>query len=78
MTAEFLWINVPLMVLAFAICVGVPLWMMLKHPDRNPRETRTVPGYLREQAADRASANTRRRAPVRTFDRRLVVSSHHW
>ena len=49
MTAEFLWINIPLMVLAFALWVGIPMWMVLRRPDRDPRETRTVPAYLRER-----------------------------
>jgi hypothetical protein len=46
MTAEFLWINVPLMVLAFGLCAGISLWLVLRHPDRNPSETRGVPEYL--------------------------------
>jgi hypothetical protein len=46
MTAALLWINVPFMVLAVAIWVGIPLWLVLRHPDRDPRETRTVPAYL--------------------------------
>ena len=49
MTAEFLWINIPLMVLAFALWVGIPMWMVLRRPDRDPRETRTVPAYLRQR-----------------------------
>jgi hypothetical protein len=49
MTAEFLWINIPLMVLAFALWVGVPMWMVLRHPDRHPRETRAVPAYLQHR-----------------------------
>jgi hypothetical protein len=28
MTAEFLWINIPLMALFFALWVGVPMWMI--------------------------------------------------
>ena len=56
MTAEFLWINIPLMTLAFALWVGIPLWLVLRHPDRDPRETRTVPAYLRERTADREEA----------------------
>lgn len=27
-------INIPLMVLAFALMTGVPLWLVLRHPDR--------------------------------------------
>jgi hypothetical protein len=46
MTAEFLWINIPLMALAFALWVGIPLWLVLRHPDKDPRETRAVPAYL--------------------------------
>jgi hypothetical protein len=50
MTAEFLWINIPFMVLFFALWAGIPMWMIAKHPDRHPRETRTVPAYLRQRA----------------------------
>lgn len=50
MTAEFLWINIPLMALFFALWAGVPMWMIFKRPDRDPRETRTIPAYLRKRA----------------------------
>jgi hypothetical protein len=50
MTAEFLWINTPFMALFFALWVGVPMWMIFKRPDRDPRNTRTVPVYLRKRA----------------------------
>ncbi len=46
MSALTLWINVPLMALAFALWVSVPLWLVLRHPDRHPRENRSVPAYL--------------------------------
>jgi len=49
MTAEFLWINIPLMALFFALWVGVPMWMIFKRPDRDPQATRTVPAYLRKR-----------------------------
>ena len=49
MTAEFLWINIPLMALFSGLWVGIPMWMIVKRPDRHPRETRTVPAYLRQQ-----------------------------
>jgi hypothetical protein len=57
MTAEFLWINIPLMALAFALWVGIPMWMVLRHPDKDPRETRLVPAYLRQQMAERAGTD---------------------
>lgn len=60
-TATVLAINIPLMVLAFALITGIPMWMIFKHPDRNPSVTRTVPQYRRAQAA-RAS-----RAPAQQW-----------
>jgi hypothetical protein len=56
MTAEFLWINISLMALFFALWVGVPMWMIFKHPDRDPRETRTIPAYLRKRTPAGISA----------------------
>jgi hypothetical protein len=49
MTAQVLWMNIPLMILAFGVWVGVPLWLVLRHPDRHPGESRSVPAYLRER-----------------------------
>jgi len=48
-TADILWMNIPLAMLFFALWVGIPLWMIFKRPDRHPRETRTVPAYLRQR-----------------------------
>jgi len=50
MSVEFLWINIPLMAVFFALWVGVPMRMIFKRPDRAPRETRTVPAYLQQPA----------------------------
>jgi hypothetical protein len=77
MTAEFLWINIPLMVLAFALWVGVPMWMVLRHPDRHPRETRTVPAYLRQRAGERADVllGQRQEPAYAHGERRDLVSS---
>lgn len=33
-TTTALAINVPLMVLAFALITGIPQWLVFKHPDR--------------------------------------------
>jgi hypothetical protein len=32
----WIWMNVPLMVIFFALMVGIPTWLVLKHPDRKP------------------------------------------
>ena len=72
MTAEFLWINIPLMALFFALWVGVPMWMIFKRPDRDPRETRTIPAYLRKRAPAGISAHRRMLAPADAKWRELV------
>jgi hypothetical protein len=74
MTAEFLWINISLMALFFALWVGVPMWMIFKRPDRDPRETRTIPAYLRHPDSVAVPALAQRWAParVRVQQRELV------
>ena len=49
MSAQVLWMNIPLMIVAFGLWVGVPLWLVLRHPERNPKENRAVPAYLRAE-----------------------------
>jgi hypothetical protein len=64
--SEVMWMNIPLMVLAFALAVGIPLWLVLRRPDWHGKpETRTLPAYL----ADRP-------APVRVSMVRLPRSAH--
>ena len=42
-----LWMNVPLMVLAFALWAGVPLWLVLRRHDwHGKHEASDVPAYL--------------------------------
>jgi len=50
-TADILWMNIPLAMLFFALWVGIPMWMIYRHPDRHPRETRTLPAYLRQRTS---------------------------
>lgn len=72
MTAEFLWINIPLMALFFALWAGVPMWMIFKRPDRAPRETRTVPAYLRNRVTAGTPAPRRMPAAEDAARRELV------
>jgi hypothetical protein len=74
MTAEFLWINIPLMALFFALWAGMPMWMLFKRPDRDPRETRTVPAYLRNHATAGMPAE-RRLLARENAERRELVSA---
>ena len=74
MTAEFLWINIPFMALFFALWAGIPMWMIVKRPDRHPRETRVVPAYLRQHAP--VGPPAQRPAPAGfEADRRELVSA---
>ena len=61
MSAQVLWMNIPLMIVAFGLWVGVPLWLVLRHPERNPKENRAVPAYLRAER----EANEQRPALIR-------------
>jgi hypothetical protein len=38
----WLLLNIPLMVLFFALWVGIPLWLVRKHPDTKPTQTAAV------------------------------------
>jgi hypothetical protein len=75
MTAEFLWMNIPLMVLFFALWVGIPVWMIYRRPDRHPRETRTVPAYMRQQMSPALPARRWIPARVRVGRREAEVGS---
>jgi hypothetical protein len=47
MSALVLWLNIPLMVLAFGLTAGIPLWLVLRRPDwHGAPETRSVPAYV--------------------------------
>jgi hypothetical protein len=63
-TAEFLWTNIPLMVLFFALMVGIPMWIVLKRPDRHPRHMRAVPAYLRDRMPSPMNFPGQRQAPA--------------
>ena len=46
-----LWMNIPLMVLAFGLMTGIPLWLVTRRGDWHGKpEARTVPAYLARRA----------------------------
>jgi len=73
MLAQVLWLNIPLMVLAFGLSVGVPLWLVLRHPEQHPKENRSVPAYLRAQGAARTQRPSRIRVHAYNGDRGVVA-----
>ncbi len=47
-----LWMNIPLMVLAFGLMTGIPWWLVIRRSDWHPRpEARAVPAYLARRLA---------------------------
>jgi hypothetical protein len=42
---NWLWLNIPLMVLFAAAVAGIPLWLVLRRPDFGP-ETASLPGRV--------------------------------
>jgi hypothetical protein len=64
-----LWMNIPLMVLAFGLMAGIPLWLVLRRHDwHGKHETPSVPAYM-------APYLTRRPVPVRVAMVRLPRST---
>jgi hypothetical protein len=45
--------NIPLVVVFFALWVGVPVWLVLRHPDTGPQPAQpSALAYLPRQPAD--------------------------
>ena len=61
MPALALLLNILFGAAAVGIIVGVPLWMVLRHPGRDPAETRSLPAYLRVQRTLSAGMASARR-----------------
>ena len=64
-----LWMNIPLMVLAFGLMAGIPLWMVLRRQDwHGKQEARAVPAYIvrqrREATVQRQAYGRRPVGPV--------------
>jgi hypothetical protein len=52
-------LDIPLMVLFFALWAGIPLWLVLRHPDRKPTIA-AAPGVTRLPARQYEDADHRR------------------
>lgn len=62
-----LWMNIPLMVFAFGLMAGIPLWMVLRRQEwHGKQETRAVPAYIvRQRREATVQRQVRGRRPVR-------------
>jgi hypothetical protein len=67
-----LWMNIPLMVLAFGLMIGIPLWMVVRRSDwHGKQEARTVPAYLAHRTHPIRVSMVRVHRPA-GYDRRSV------
>ena len=55
----WLLLNILLMVLFFALWAGIPLWLVLKHPDREPTLV-AAPAVTHLPAREHQDADCRR------------------
>jgi hypothetical protein len=46
---SWFWMNIPLAVAFFGVWVGVPMWLILRHPDRGPAPV-AAPAQARQAA----------------------------
>jgi hypothetical protein len=68
--SEVLSVNIPLMVLAFALWVGIPLWLVVRRSDwRGKPEARTVPAYMAPRATPVRGARVRVAQPAFFYGR---------
>jgi hypothetical protein len=57
-----LLMNIPLVVLFVALWVGIPAWLVLRHPDQKPEPAAAVPAIRTLPASRHDDAGYRRAA----------------
>lgn len=62
MTGLVVWLNVPLVVLAFLAIVGIPLWITFKRPDRHPDYAEAREHFRAKERRGRISTEAARRS----------------
>ena len=65
MSGTWLWIDIPLCALFFLAVCGIPLWMVIKHPDTGPNSDGKVGldnGLVRPPVASPQPARRRQSA----------------
>jgi hypothetical protein len=67
------WLNVPLIVLAFAAIVGIPLWLTFKRPETHPDYAEARAHYL----AKARRAHVAAVAAARPADSGLSLARQH-
>lgn len=72
--SSILWMNVPLMVLFFALMAGIPLWLVTRRRDWHHKpEARAVPAYLTAQGTPRIHGGLIRVPQAAHYDGRLSM-----
>jgi hypothetical protein len=61
---SWIWMNIPLCVLAVAFTVGLPAWVIWKHPDEG--DPRAAQAAAKESQERTAAAAPRQQIPVQS------------
>ncbi len=73
---NWFWLNIPLGAVFFLAMAGIPLWMVIRHPDYRPASTDAAGKRATAQAGTVTVAGTDRPAvPGEICDRRELVGA---
>ena len=76
--SDVLWLNIPLMVIAFGLISGVPLWLVLRRPGWHDKpEATVIPTYLVVRSANWARASLVRTVKTARRDVSLTARPLH-
>jgi hypothetical protein len=69
------WLNIPLGAVLFLAIAGIPLWMVIRHPDHCPASAHAVGAGARTQAGTVTAAGMTDRSavPAEIRDRRELA-----
>jgi hypothetical protein len=74
---NWFWLNIPFGVVFFLAVAGIPLWMVIRHPDHRPAPTGAAGKGARAQAATPtvAGMTDRPAVPAEICGRRELVGA---
>ena len=75
---SWVWLNIPLSALVFLAIAGIPMWLVLKHPDERPGRARMMrPATVPAQPAMAVQATARQAAARQGAALRARTSATH-
>lgn len=74
----WMWLNIPLMVLVIAAVVGIPYWLVLRHPDQDAPTLRRPARTARTPAKAPAGGPAEVPAQARPGERVGAANGHRY